>query len=180
VSPQVYARDGYLAGSEAQRAQALMEMFMAPDIDAIQVVHSGFGSSKIIPLLDFERIRQHPKPFIGRSDITALHAALARSVGLVTFYGPGLTDIAAPRGSEFSATAARRAVGSTQALGTLPVHPSDAFLVSIRGGRVTASLVGGCLWPLCKTIGTPWQPDLRGKVLFIEEVGEPPGASTLT
>jgi muramoyltetrapeptide carboxypeptidase len=174
VSPQVYAHDGYLAGSEGQRAQALMEMFMDPDVDAIQVVHGGFGSSKIIPLLDFERIRQHPKPFIGRSDITALHSALARSAGLVTFYGPGLADMAAPRGSEFSASAARRAVANVEALGTLPVHPSDPFLMSIRGGRVTAPLVGGCLWPLCKTIGTPWQPDLRAKVLFIEEVGEPP------
>jgi muramoyltetrapeptide carboxypeptidase len=174
VSPQAYATDGYLAGSEAQRAQALMEMFTAPDVDAIQVVHGGFGSSKIIPLLDFQRIRQHPKPLIGRSDITALHLAFARLAGLVTFYGPGLADMVAPRGSEFTASAARRAVTSTDALGTLPVHPSDPFLMSIRGGRVTAPLVGGCLWPLCKTIGTPWQPDLRGKVLFVEEVGEPP------
>jgi muramoyltetrapeptide carboxypeptidase len=174
VSPQVYVIDGYMAGTGRERAADLMAMVEDPEVDALQVVHGGFGSTKLIEHLEFDSIRAHAKPLIGRSDITALHCAIAAYAGLVTFYGPGLADIAPPRGSDFTAAAVERALGSKQALGVLAAHPSDPFLRTIAGGRVSAPLAGGCLWPLCKTIGTPWQPDLRGKVFFVEEVGEPP------
>jgi muramoyltetrapeptide carboxypeptidase len=174
VSPQVYALDGYLAGTDRERAAALMAMIEDAEVDALQVVHGGFGSTKLIQHLDFDAIRAHAKPLIGRSDITALHCAIAAHAGLVTFYGPGLADTAPPRGSDFTAAAVERALGSKEALGVLPTHPSDPFVRTIAAGRVSAPLAGGCLWPLCKTIGTPWQPDLRGKVFFVEEVGEPP------
>ncbi len=174
ISPQVFAQDGFLAGSDEARAEALMAMFADPQIDAVQVVHGGYGSTKIIQHLDFNIIQRNPKPFVGRSDITALHLAMARHAGLVTFYGPGLADMAAPRGSEFTAAAVQHALTTCDALGPLPLHPQDGFLRALAPGQVTAPVAGGCLWPLCKSIGTPWQPDLRDKVFFFEEVGEPP------
>ncbi len=174
VDENVFWTDGYLAGAPEARAKALQAAFLDPDVDAIQVAGGGFGSTQLIPFLDFDAIRRHPKPFIGRSDITALHLALDRLAGLTTFYGPGLVSVAAPNGSKFTEEGLLRAMSQNAPLGTLPRHPADAFLLTVTEGRVTGELKGGCLWPMCKAIGTPWAPKLDGAILFIEEVDEPP------
>jgi muramoyltetrapeptide carboxypeptidase len=83
-----------------------------------------------------------------------------------------MADIAPPRGSDFTADALVRALSGP--VGTVPRHPADSEVFTLSSGRVSAPVVGGCLWPLCKSIGTAWQPDLRGKIFFFEEVGEPP------
>jgi muramoyltetrapeptide carboxypeptidase len=173
-SEQIFEQDGYLAGSIQSRAQALQSLFENEAVDAIQVVGGGYGSTQLIPHLDFDRIAKHPKPFIGRSDITSLHLALNRYCGMVTFYGPGLTSTCAPSGSEFTSEGLYRAMTSSKPLGVLPRHPEDAFVRTIAGGKASGRLLGGCLWPLCKSIGTPWAPDLRGAIFFFEETDEPP------
>ena len=76
------------------RARDLMAMFADPGIHAIQCLRGGYGSAQVAPLLDYQAIARHPKPLIGFSDITALHAALLKFSGLVTFYGPSLTQAA--------------------------------------------------------------------------------------
>ncbi|HCT81528.1 MAG TPA: LD-carboxypeptidase [Micromonosporaceae bacterium] len=172
VFEQVFQRDGYFAGSDRERAEAFQQAFDDPSVDVVQVIHGGYGSTRLIEHLDFDKIAASGKAFVGRSDLTALHLAIARFAGLVTFYGPGMADIAPPRGSDFTADALVRAL--TGAVGTVPQHPEDNQVFTLSPGRVSAPIVGGCLWPLCKTIGTPWQPDLDGKIFFLEEVGEPP------
>ncbi len=174
VLDQVYETDGYLAGAPRDRARALQECFRDPGIDAIHVAGGGYGATQLIPSLDFDIIASHPKPFIGRSDITALHLALARYCGLVTLYGPGLVSVASPNGSSFSETGLLRAATDPSPLGLLPRHPSDPFLFTITGGTASGPLRGGCLWPLCKTVGTDWAPQLDGAILFLEETDEPP------
>src|SRR5882724_131913 len=97
-------RDGYLAGSDADRARDINAMFADDAVDAIWCVRGGYGASRLLPALDYELIRRKPKALIGYSDITALHMAIQRHVGLVTFHGPVAwraftpPPLAAPRG----------------------------------------------------------------------------------
>ncbi len=96
-------RTDWIAGSPELRARDLMSMFLDPTIDAIQCLRGGYGSAQIIPYLDFQLIAAHPKPFIGFSDITALHMALLNFTGMATFYGPSLTTVGGTHMSEFTA-----------------------------------------------------------------------------
>ena len=115
-------RSDYHAGSPQVRARDLMSMFADPGIHAIQCLRGGYGSAQVVPLLDFQAIARHPKPFIGFSHITALHTALLKFCGLVTFYGPSLTQAADM--SSFTAErllkvlAAKRPVSTRTALTT--------------------------------------------------------------
>lgn len=170
----VFARDGYLAGGAASRAHDLEAMFVDPDVDAIQCFQGGFGSTEIIERVDFDLIRTHPKPFVGKSDITALHAALGRLAGLVTFYGLGLVNVNAAGAPAQNGQWLLRALSTTESLGVVPANPDDSHVRSLGRGTARGVLVGGALWLLAMTVGTPWQIDLRDKVLFFEEVGEQP------
>jgi muramoyltetrapeptide carboxypeptidase len=171
---KLFERHGYHTGPAEARAAALNAFFAAPDVDAIQVVWGGFGSTELIPHLDWDLIRANPKPLVGRSDVTALHLAFARFAGYSTFYGPGLVNAAPAEPSAFTQSGLVAALTRVEPLGTLPRHPKDGFTRMLSPGRAAGRLAGGCLWPLCKAIGTPWQADLEGKIFFFEEIGEPP------
>jgi muramoyltetrapeptide carboxypeptidase len=119
-------------------------------------------------------VRANPKPFVGYSDITALHLAIRHYTGLVTFYGPTLGDINHKESTKFNKKHFLRALTTTEPLGRFPARPKDKFLRTISPGRVTGEIVGGCLWLIGQTIGTPWQPDLAGRILFFEDVDAPP------
>lgn len=171
---QLFERAGYFAGEARARARLFEAMFADPEIAVVQALHGGFGSTLMIPHIDWSIIAANPKPFIGRSDITALHLAIARYTGLPTFYGPGLTQVAPAETSAFTQSELLRALTGTGARGAFPSHPKDGFIQRLAPGRASGVVAGGCLWPLCKSIGTDWQPDFRGKIVFLEEVGEPP------
>lgn len=177
LGEHITARHAYVAGSPEERAEDLMAMFSDPDVDVVQVFQGGYGSAQTIPLVDFDLIAAHPKPFVGYSDITALHTALGRYAGLVTFYGPGIAGVADPErkesGLKLTQETLLRALTTTDPLGEVPRKPDDPYLRAVTGGRVTADLAGGCLWLLGQTIGTPWQIDLAGKIFFFEDVDLP-------
>ncbi|MGH3005050.1 MAG: S66 peptidase family protein [Gaiellaceae bacterium] len=168
------ARDGYLAGSAEQRAADMIAMFADPAVDVVQALHGGFGSTQLVPELDFDLIRSNPKPFVGASDVTVLHAAIRRFCGLTTFYGPGLTKINAVGTPPLNQESLLRAVTSTEPLGEVPRNPDDQYIRTLAGGKASGEFAGGALWVLCQTIGTPWQIDLKGKILLLEEIGESP------
>ncbi|MGI8573788.1 MAG: S66 peptidase family protein [Egibacteraceae bacterium] len=173
LSEHIHARRMYTAGTPAQRAADLEEMFADPEVDIVQCYQGGYGSAQLVPLVDWELIRAHPKPFIGYSDITALHLALRHYTGLVTFYGPTLGDVAHPKVKAFNQQRMLAALTAQEPLGTVPDNPDDAYLRAIAPGRASGTLVGGCLWLIGQTIATPWQPDLRGAILFFEDVDCP-------
>ena len=174
LSDSLFHRSGYFAGDARVRAAALTSMFRDPEIDAVQVLWGGSGSTVMIPYLDWTVIGANPKPFVGRSDITSLHLAFARYAKYPTFYGPGLGHIAPANPSAFTQENLVRALTGLEPLGALPRHPKDPFVQVLSPGKASGVLAGGCLWPLCKSIGTEWQPDFRGKIVFLEEVDEPP------
>ena len=97
-------------------------MFLDPGVDAIQCLRGGYGSAQIIPYLDFQVIAAHPKPFIGFSDITALHTAILNFTGMVTFYGPSLTTVGGTQMSEFTSQRFLQVLGG-ETTGTVPHDP---------------------------------------------------------
>ncbi len=174
----IAAQNGYLAGTDAQRAADVNEMFRRPDIRGIVTFSGGYGCSRILPLLDYEQIRRSPKVVIGHSDITALLIGIHRKTGLITFHGSsGLTGV-----GDYAMEHFRRVIMSSSTIGEIarPPKPADGTiertnrLISIVPGRVTGQLVGGNLTLVTNLIGTPFEPDTKGKILFLEEIGEEP------
>jgi len=155
------------AGTPEQRAQDLQELFADPEVDVIQTMRGGYGSAEVVPLLDYEAIAASPKPFLGFSDITALHCALARFAGLVTFYAPSLTRLAArpvPRLTGDRLLGVLR--GETA--GPVPWDPDGPSVRTIAGGQASGPVVGGCLPDLVHTFLTPWEVETEGAILFFE------------
>ncbi len=167
VHKQCSLKNGTLAGSDAERAQALMDMFVDPSIKAIFCVRGGTGSSQLLERLDYEAIQKNPKPFVGFSDMTALLNAITAKTGLVTFHGsmgwsflPENTD-ARTEDSLFAMIA--------QGGCTLPLSAIDVD----REGAAQGRLVGGNLSLLQTLIGTPYDWSGENAILFIEDVEEP-------
>ena len=157
------------------RADDLNALFADPEVDVVQALQGGFGSAQAIPHLDFDLIAANPKPFVGYSDITALHVAIRQRAGVATVYGNGLVGRRRP--------ARRRRSRRDRLLDVLTRRRRPARCLTIRttptcarctAGSVTAPLVGGCLWLLMQTMGTPWEIELDGAILFFEDVQAPP------
>ncbi|MGI0485229.1 LD-carboxypeptidase [Pantanalinema rosaneae CENA516] len=178
LGQHIAAQYGYLAGTDQQRADDLNQMFQRPDIKGIVTFMGGYGCSRLLPLLDYAQIRAHPKVVVGHSDITSLLLAIHRQTGLITFHGSsGLTGVGDYARSHF-----RRAIMSTAPIGEVakPPQPPEGQvernhrLVTIVPGRATGQLIGGNLTLVTNLLGTPFEPDTRGKILFLEEIGEEP------
>lgn len=167
-------RTNWTAGSPEQRASDLMEMFTDPEVDVIQCLRGGCGTAEVVPLLDFQTIARHPKPFLGFSDITDLHCAFQRFTGLATFYGPTLTLLDTSLAEDdFSARHMLQTL-SGQAATAFPRSPADPFAYALAPGKASGRLAGGCLSNLVYTIGTPWEIDLDGAIFAFEEIGSSP------
>lgn len=173
LSPGVHDRDDYVAGDARRRADDLNALFADDEVDAIQALQGGYGSAQALPYLDFDLIAANPKPFVGYSDITALHVALRQRAGLATVYGVGLVGVGAKESSDFTRNRLE-AVLRGGATGEVPPDPDDPYVRAVHGGKVTAPLVGGCLWLLLQTMGTPWEIDLDGAIFFFEDYKAPP------
>jgi muramoyltetrapeptide carboxypeptidase len=173
LMPSANQRDAYVAGDAKQRARDLQALFEDPEVDVVQALEGGYGSMQTIPHLDFDAIAAHPKPFVGYSDITALHVALRQRAGLATFYGVGLVGCGAKETTPFTRDRLLQVLRG-DATGEVPRDPDDPYVRALAPGRVTAPLVGGCLWLLLQTMGTPWEVELDGCILFFEDVDAPP------
>jgi muramoyltetrapeptide carboxypeptidase len=175
----LFERDGYLAGADAARAADVNAMFADDEIDAVWCVRGGYGASRILPMLDYDRMRRTPKALIGYSDITALHMALHTQAGLVSFHGPvawrPLTayTLGELRRVLWEATVPVR-VGAPPPFergeGRLDLTNRVATLVP---GVARGRLVGGNLCLMAHLTGTRYAPDLRGAILFLEDIDEP-------
>jgi muramoyltetrapeptide carboxypeptidase len=174
----LFDRDGYLAGSDAARADDLNTMFADDGVDAIWCVRGGYGASRILPALDYALMQQKPKALIGYSDITALHMAIHRHAGLVTFHGP----VAFRAFTPYSLGELKRVLwaGETPVrLGGPPPFERiegrvdwENRVATLVPGRARGRLLGGNLCLMSHLCGTPYFPDLRGALLFLEDVEE--------
>lgn len=163
---------GYLAGTPENRAKELNEMFTDPEVDAILCLRGGYGTPQLLPYLDYEEISQHPKLFIGYSDITALHTVFMQKCGLATVHGPMATSDLLD-GDEFTRTSLLRLLMNSNPLGAVS-NPEGEEILSLVDGVAEGELVGGNLCLVASLMGTPYDLDTKGKILFLEDVGEEP------
>jgi muramoyltetrapeptide carboxypeptidase len=168
------ARRGFLAGTDRERAGDLMRLFTDRAVDAILCVRGGYGAPRLLPLLDYREIRRHAKVFVGYRDLTALHCAFLTQAGMVSFHGPHVVgDFARADLPPFTLDSFQQTVGAGRT-GDIAAGCRDGNVTILRSGRARGRLIGGNLSLLCSLIGTPWLPDFRGRILFLEDVGEQP------
>lgn len=176
VGRHVLDGHGYLAATDAGRAADLMWAFQDPSLAGIICARGGYGCLRLLPLLDWDVIRAHPKVFAGFSDITTLHQAFWKEAGLVTFHAPMLSA-AEPEGMpRYNAEGLRGALFGTAYPGPapLPDAPDAPALRTLVGGTARGRLLGGNLELVTRNLGTPWQLDTRGAILVLEDVDEAP------
>ena len=171
------SRYGHLAGTDAARAGDLNAMFADDEVKAIVCVRGGSGSARLLPLLDYDAIRAHPKVLLGYSDITALHNAILAQAGLVTFHGP----IGAGSWNRFNVDQFRRVFFERERMHYRNMADAGDELVprkhrtlTITGGKARGELVGGNLSVLVGLAGSRYLPDFDGRILFLEDVEEAP------
>lgn len=167
------ARHGFFAGTDAQRAADLNAMFQDSRVAGVFCLRGGYGSGRLLPLLDYAAIRRHPKIFVGFSDLTALQLGLLRRPGLVTFSGP-LTGVEfAGRVDPFTEEHLWPLLTSRRRIGSLPrPATADQPLDCLQHGSATGRLIAGNLAILLSLVGTRYLPDLRSALLVAEDVGE--------
>lgn len=163
----VFQKNEFLAGTDFQRADQVNHLFADPSVQAIVCARGGYGSMRILSLLDFEAIQTHPKIFLGFSDISALLSVIYDKCGLVTFHGPMVTTLA--KATEKTIMAMKTALASDA---PLELIPEDGTM--IKPGVCSGLMTGGNLTTLCHLVGTPYAPNFKGKILLLEDVGEMP------
>jgi muramoyltetrapeptide carboxypeptidase len=173
VFPGVYESNGYLAGSDEVRLNDLHAAFADSEVDAIICLRGGYGTPRLLDRIDFDLLRNNAKPFIGYSDITALHLAISRYAGFVTFHGPLLNaDLLGNRQPPTEFSFFSMLSGQVKA-GSVFAHPKAFPLVTVEPGIAHGRLLGGNLSMIAATMGTPYEIDAEGVILFIEDINEP-------
>ncbi len=174
VGESVHAARGYLSGSDDVRAGDINRMFTDPSIEGIVCLRGGYGAARLLPLIDFDSIKENPKPFVGFSDITALHCALQVKCGLVTFHGPmaGAHWQAGLR-EERSRSNWLNAMMCPVPLGKME-NPDETPFEAFRSGEAEGLLTGGNLTVFCNLLGTEYMPYVTDKLILLEDVGEKP------
>ena len=170
VYPSCYYvnRHGYFAANDEQRAKDLQDAFSDPTIQGIICIRGGYGAGRLLPMLNWRDIARHPKPLFGYSDVTALHIALNQCCRMVSYQTPMPSTEWYKDTDDFTVTYLRRAL--FEAL-TGPM-PMGEHVETLQGGKAKGVLCGGNLSLVCDSLGTPWEIDTRGKILFLEDVGE--------
>jgi muramoyltetrapeptide carboxypeptidase len=172
----VARRAGYLGGSISERLDDLHAMFSDPAIKAVFCMRGGYGSGQLLNDIDYHLIKANPKIFVGYSDITAMHLAIHRMTGLVTFHGP----VPMSAFTDYTQAAYRKALFDPNPLGVLtnPPETNDLrpqhLLRPVRPGKAKGRLIGGNLSLIAATMGTPYEIDTRGCILFVEDIEEQP------
>jgi muramoyltetrapeptide carboxypeptidase len=175
----LFDRDGYFAGADAARAADLNAMFADDSVGAVWCVRGGYGASRLLPMLDYDLMRRKPKALIGFSDITALHMAIHTQVGLVSFHGPVAWRAFTP----YTLGELRRVLCETSVpvrVGAPPPFEAregqvdrENRVTTLVSGQARGRLLGGNLCLMAHLTGTPYAPDLRGAILFLEDIDEP-------
>jgi muramoyltetrapeptide carboxypeptidase len=167
VPEDLFERAGYLAGSDQHRADILHRLYTDQTIKAIVCARGGYGSMRILPLLDFSLIRKNPKIMIGLSDISALLSAIYLKTGLATFHGPMVTTLSNAPNDTREAMLAAISAGEPYILEMENGTP-------IQSGSASGPVCGGNLNTLNHLLGTRFAPDFSGHLLFFEDRGEKP------
>ncbi|MFG6412661.1 LD-carboxypeptidase [Roseateles sp. DC23W] len=176
LGEHIAARRGPFAGTDAQRAADVNAMFADDSVAGILAMTGGSGCNRIVDKLDYALIRRKPKFFGGFSDLTSLVNAMHRQTGLVAFHSP----VAVSEWNDYSVQSFKSIAMNAEAavLRNPVVKPGDDVVVreeritTVRAGKAQGRLVGGNLTVLASLAGTPYFPDCRGAILFLEDINE--------
>jgi muramoyltetrapeptide carboxypeptidase len=176
VGKHAYDRWGYFAGRDRDRAADINAMFADDAVAGVVCYTGGWGSPRVLPHLDYDLIARKPKVIIGYSDITALLNAIHQRTGLVTFHGP----VGASGFEPYSLENFKRVVMTAEPAGNLappPKKPSELVdrtnrIVRLAPGKASGRLVGGNLTMIATAMGTPYEIDTTGAIVFLEDVTE--------
>lgn len=166
IPDDVWARDGFLAGTDDQRVSVLHALFRDPAVKGIVCARGGYGSMRLLDKLDFDLIRANPKPFIGFSDVSALLAAIHMRTGLVCYHGPVVTSLAISDDKSIEAFESILTGDGNNMVG--------AAGKVVFPGKADGVLKGGNLATLCHLTGTNYAPNFDDGILMLEDVGEAP------
>ena len=161
---------GYKTRPSDERIDDLHSAFKNPEIKAVICIRGGYGSMTILDKIDFEIIKNNPKIFIGYSDITAMHLAFNKSVGLNTFHGPVGNSSYTQTTSQYF----QKALFSDEPIGKIDMSDGGGIIKTMNTGKAEGELIGGNLSLICSMMGTPFEIETKDKILFIEDVGEEP------
>ena len=179
VMESCHARHGFLAGPDNLRLRDLHNAFASPDVRGILAARGGYGAARLLTGLDYGLIRANPKVFVGYSDVTALHTVFTQKCGFMTFHGPMPAADFHDSIDPFTVEALTRMIFAAPNhpytfRGGLLQNPPGQPMTTIVPGRAVGPLTGGNLCLLAASIGTPYEVDTRGRILFLEEIGEEP------
>ena len=163
----IFEKKRYLAGTDKARAERINSLFRDKSVRGIVCARGGYGSLRLLKLLDYKSIRKNPKVFVGFSDVTVLLTVLYGHCGLVGFHGPMVTTLAAA--SRKARTALFGAIASSEKIRLTPRQPAV-----IRPGRASGPVLGGNLTTLSHLLGTSFAPGFKGHILILEEINEAP------
>ncbi len=162
---------GYLAGEDKKRAADLHNFFENDNINAIWCAGGGYGTPRLLQMLDYDLIKKNPKPFIGYSDITALHLAFNKFSNLITFHGPMVATELGDEPNEITIESIKKMLFNNYKIDILKKFTLDKLEI-VNGGIAEGEITGGNLALLAATIGTPYELETDNKLLFIEDIGE--------
>ncbi|MCL2560503.1 MAG: LD-carboxypeptidase [Turicibacter sp.] len=168
IAPSCFEQDRYLAGtSDEARALDLMMLFAEDEIGAILNMRGGYGSNRLMPYITGFDFAKYAKPFIGYSDITYLHIYLNQHHRLITYHGPMVKDLLKNEPLTLDGYSKTFLAGEPLTLtGVRYLNPPNEVATGLS--------IGGNLTIVATTLGTAYEVDTRGKILFLEEVGEAP------
>ncbi len=171
----LFEKYGYLAGSDKNRVEDIHQMFEDKNINAIWCVRGGYGTTRLLDMIDYDLIRANPKIIIGYSDITALLNAITQRTGLVTFHGPVASTTMTPYVVDnFKRILMQNSTSVVLKPYDFEKTTEDYQKMNIAKGSFKGQLVGGNLSLLSAMAGTAFEVDVKGKIVFIEDVGEKP------
>lgn len=175
----IFHKHGYLGGTDNRRINEFMGAWENPHVKAIFPGTGGYGVSRILDLIDYDVIKNNPKILIGFSDITGLHLAINKMTGLITFhtpnpmYGLGNEENLSLVSDYFFWNAIEKNNPNGYTIDLGPYDLKDS-IITLHGGKEKGELIGGNLSLINTLMGTPYEIDTEGKILFLEDVGEAP------
>ncbi|MCH2225403.1 MAG: LD-carboxypeptidase [Crocinitomicaceae bacterium] len=169
LGKNIYGQEGYFSADDVSRAEEFMELIQDDEVDAIFFIRGGWGCARLLELLDFEQIRMNPKIIMGFSDITTLLNAISCKTGIITFHGPGGNST----WNDYSITYIKNLLEKGEKI-LYQNSSTDLVIKTYKSGNAIGELYGGNLSVISGLIGSKYLPDWKGKILFLEDVGEEP------
>jgi muramoyltetrapeptide carboxypeptidase len=173
VGANVGKNHGYLAGTDQERIDDIHSMFKDKNVKAIFTLRGGYGAFRLLDKIDYRLIKNNPKIFVGYSEITALQMAFLEKAELITFAGPMVAVDFYDEVSEYTSELFWQTITSNKKIGKLK-YPENQKLPFLQKGSATGRIVGGNLAVFAHLLGTSYFPNLTGKILMIEDIGELP------